>query len=174
MNTYRATVRFWIPACATVHVQAPSDAEVLPAARAAAAQVMRATGYPDYFDGDERRDGIIASLDRCTASAREVVAEDIEIHAELDSHVDGVGVVAATPHELLHLLHARGRAWLAAADAVVAGASVEGVVPVDLVAAENAAMLALKRSLAAALPALECLAVNHASPAPTVHALAPV
>ncbi|BAI99158.1 hypothetical protein Sj15T_31490 [Sphingobium sp. TA15] len=78
MSDYIVKIGFWLRAYDTLTVQAASDAEAIEKAKTAAAVVVESTASPDHIDTDERREGVIAFIDRCTGDGRETVIEDIE------------------------------------------------------------------------------------------------
>lgn len=78
MSEYIVKVGFWLRAYDTLTIDAASDAEAIEAAKAAAAVAMESTAYPDHIDTDERREGVIAFIDRSDGKSREAVIEDFE------------------------------------------------------------------------------------------------
>jgi hypothetical protein len=58
-------------------VEAASDMEAIAKAKTAAKAIMDSRGYPEAIDTDERRQGIIAYIDRLGPDGRKAVAEDI-------------------------------------------------------------------------------------------------
>ena len=58
-------------------VEAANDAEAIEKAKSAAKTAMDSRAYPEAIDTDERRQGMIAYIDRLATGAREAVAEDI-------------------------------------------------------------------------------------------------
>jgi hypothetical protein len=90
MSEYIVKVGFWLRAYDTLTIDAASDAEAIEAAKAAAAVAMGSTAYPDHIDTDERREGVIAFIDRCNGNGREAVIEDVEFD---DDRIHGPPVV---------------------------------------------------------------------------------
>ncbi len=78
MTDYIVKIGFWLRAYDRLTVEATNDAEAVEKAKAAAALAMESGAYPDDIDTDERREGIIAFIDRSTGDGREAVIEDVE------------------------------------------------------------------------------------------------
>ncbi|MGH6990499.1 MAG: hypothetical protein ACREE3_11445, partial [Stellaceae bacterium] len=55
-----------------------ADAEAIEKAKAAARITMESIAYPEHIDTDERREGVIAYIDRLAPDGREEVIEDVE------------------------------------------------------------------------------------------------
>lgn len=89
MTEYLVKVAFWLRAGAcpraghwpdpwdSVTVEAASDAEAIEKAKAAAKAAMGSRAYPEAIDTDERRQGVIAYIDRLAPGTREPVAEAV-------------------------------------------------------------------------------------------------
>ncbi|ABE65054.1 hypothetical protein Nham_4472 (plasmid) [Nitrobacter hamburgensis X14] len=77
MTGYIVKIGFWLRAYHSVSIEAESDAEAIEKAKAAAKSAMDSTAQPEHIDVDERREGIIAFIDRITPGGREVVIEDV-------------------------------------------------------------------------------------------------
>ena len=77
MTEYLVKVGFWLRAYDSVTVEAATDAEAIEKAKIVAATAMVSRACPDAIDTDERRQGVIAYIDRLSSDAREAVAEDI-------------------------------------------------------------------------------------------------
>jgi len=76
---YKVKVAFWLQAFEAVDVEAASDAEAIVKAKAAAVEIMTSQDGPSHVDYDERRQGVIAYIDRYETgdNDREVVAENV-------------------------------------------------------------------------------------------------
>lgn len=78
MSEYIVKVAFWLSAFDSVTLEANTDAEAIEKAKAAARIAMESIATPEHVDTDERREGIIAFIDRVTPKGREAVTEDVE------------------------------------------------------------------------------------------------
>jgi hypothetical protein len=78
MTEYIVKVAFWLRAFDSVTLEAATDADAVEKAKAAARIAMESIAYPEYIDTDERREGVIAYIDRVTPAGREEVIEDVE------------------------------------------------------------------------------------------------
>jgi hypothetical protein len=78
MTEYIVKVAFWLRAFDSVTLEASSDADAVEKAKAAAKSAMESTAYPEHIDIDERREGVIAYIDRVAPDGREPVIEDVE------------------------------------------------------------------------------------------------
>lgn len=78
MTEYIVKIGFWLRAYDSRTIDAASDAEAIEKAKAAAAIAMESTATPEHVHTDERREGIIAFIDRITPDGREAVIEDVE------------------------------------------------------------------------------------------------
>lgn len=78
MSWYIVKIGFWLRAYEGLTVEADTDAEAIDKAKAAALIAMQSTAQPEHIDLDERREGIIAWIDRITPDGREAVADDVE------------------------------------------------------------------------------------------------
>ncbi len=78
MTDYIVKIGFWLRAYDTLTVEADNDAEAIEKAKAAAALAMESRAFPDHIDTDERREGVIAFIDRSAGDDREAVIEDVE------------------------------------------------------------------------------------------------
>ena len=76
MNEYIVKVGFWLRAYDSFAVEADSDADAIAQAKAAAKTVMGSGAHPEHIEISERRDGIIAFIDRITPD-RQAVIEDV-------------------------------------------------------------------------------------------------
>ncbi len=99
MADYVVKVAFWLRAFDSVTVEADTDAEAIEKAKIAATEAMDSTPHPDYVDSDERREGVIAFIDRVTPVGRQAVVEDVafdedRIHPD-GATADGYGDPAA-------------------------------------------------------------------------------
>lgn len=78
MTEYIVKIAFWLRAFDSVTLDADSDAEAIEKAKASARLAMESIAYPEHIDTDERREGVIAYIDRVTPPSREEVIEDVE------------------------------------------------------------------------------------------------
>ena len=77
MSEYIVKIGFWLRAYDGFAVEAGSDADAIETAKAAAKTAMESSGYPEHIEIEERREGIIAFIDRITPAGREAVIEDV-------------------------------------------------------------------------------------------------
>jgi hypothetical protein len=77
MTEYVVKVGFWLRAFDSVTVEADGDAEAIETAKVAATAAMALTAHPEHVDFDERREGVIAFIDRITPAGRQAVVEDV-------------------------------------------------------------------------------------------------
>ena len=77
MTEYIVKIGFWLRAYDGFTVEADSDAEAIEKAKAAAATAMESVAQPEHVEIEERREGIIAFIDRITSDGREAVIEDV-------------------------------------------------------------------------------------------------
>lgn len=87
MTEYAVKVGFWLRAFDSVTVEADADAEAIEKAKVAATAAMASTAHPEHVDFDERREGVIAFIDRVAPDGRHPVVEDVafdddRIHAD--------------------------------------------------------------------------------------------
>lgn len=78
MSDYIVKIGFWLRAYDGFSVDADSDAEAIEKAKAAANTAMESGAHPEHIEIDERREGVIAFIDRVTPQGRHAVAEDVE------------------------------------------------------------------------------------------------
>lgn len=78
MTEYHVKIGFWLRAFDSRTIEATSDADAIEKAKAAAIVAMQSSAYPDHVDTDERREGVIAFIDRIASSHRQTVIEDVE------------------------------------------------------------------------------------------------
>jgi hypothetical protein len=78
VSEYFIKIGFWLRAYDGFTVEADFDADAIEKAKAAAKTAMESGAYPEHIEIAERREGIIAFIDRVTPAGREVVTEDIE------------------------------------------------------------------------------------------------
>ena len=71
MTEYVVKVAFWLRAFDSVTVEADADAEAIEKAKIAATAAMASTAHPEHVDFDERREGVIAFIDRVTPDGRQ-------------------------------------------------------------------------------------------------------
>lgn len=77
MTEYVVKIGFWLRAYDGFTVEADFDAEAIEKAKAAAATAMESVAQPEHVEIEERREGIIAFIDRITSDGREAVIEDV-------------------------------------------------------------------------------------------------
>ncbi len=77
MTEYIVKIGFWLRAYDGFTVEAASDAEAIEKAKAAAKTAMASMAHPEHIDLDERREGVIAFIDRATPDGRQSVIEDV-------------------------------------------------------------------------------------------------
>jgi hypothetical protein len=82
MTEYLVKVGFWLRAYDSVSIEAANDAEAVAKAKAAAEALMGSRSHPEAIDMDERRQGVIAYIDRLGPNGRKPVAEDIAFDAD--------------------------------------------------------------------------------------------
>ena len=77
MTEYVVKIAFWLRAFDSVTIEATSDAEAVEKAKVAATAAMESTAFPEHIDTDERREGVIAYIDRTAPDGHEPVIEDV-------------------------------------------------------------------------------------------------
>lgn len=77
MTEYVVKVGFWLRAYDSVTVETDTDAGAIEKAKIAATTAMASTAHPEHVDFDERREGVIAFIDRVTPDGHEPVLEDV-------------------------------------------------------------------------------------------------
>ena len=77
MTEYTVKIGFWLRAYDGFTVEANSDAEAIEKAKAAARTAMESGANPEHIEIAERREGIIAFIDRVAPDARHAVIEDV-------------------------------------------------------------------------------------------------
>jgi hypothetical protein len=77
MTDYVVKVGFWLRAYDSVTVEADGDVEAIEKAKVAAATAMISTAHPEHVAFDERREGVIAFIDRVSPDGRHSVVEDV-------------------------------------------------------------------------------------------------
>ncbi len=78
MTEYIVKVAFWLRAFDGLTVEAEAEAEAIEKAKTAAKAAMESTTYPEHIDVEERREGVIAFIDRVAPDGRHAVIEDVE------------------------------------------------------------------------------------------------
>ncbi|MDC6668528.1 hypothetical protein OEZ84_27735 [Leclercia adecarboxylata] len=78
MSEYIVKVAFWLRAYDGLTIEAETDAEAIEKAKGAAKAAMESMAYPEHLDVDERREGVIAFIDRVTPDGSHAVIEDVE------------------------------------------------------------------------------------------------
>ena len=77
MTEYVVKIGFWLRAYDSVTVEADADAEAIEKAKIAATTAMTSTAHPEHVEFDERREGVIAFIDRVSAGRPRTVVEDV-------------------------------------------------------------------------------------------------
>ena len=77
MTEYVVKIGFWLRAYDSLTVEADADPEAIEKAKIAATTAMTSTAHPEHVEFDERREGVIAFIDRVTPDGREPVVEDV-------------------------------------------------------------------------------------------------
>jgi len=77
MTEYTVKIGFWLRAYDGFTVEADSDADAIDKAKAAAKTAMESGAYPEHIEIEERREGIIAFIDRIAPDGRHPVIEDV-------------------------------------------------------------------------------------------------
>jgi hypothetical protein len=77
MSEYIVKIGFWLRAYEGFTVEAESDADAIEQAKAAAKTAMQSSGYPEHIEIEDRREGVIAFIDRITPDGRNAVIEDV-------------------------------------------------------------------------------------------------
>lgn len=77
MTEYVVKIGFWLRAFDSVTVEADGDTEAIEKAKVAATAAMASTTHPEHVDFDERREGVIAFIDRASPDGRQAVVEDV-------------------------------------------------------------------------------------------------
>ena len=98
MTEYVVKVAFWLRAFDSVTVEAETDAEAIEMAKVAATAMMASTTHPEHVDFDERREGVIAFIDRATPDGRHAVVEDVAFD---EDRIHPDGAPACTDKEIL-------------------------------------------------------------------------
>jgi hypothetical protein len=99
VTEYVVKLAFWLRAWDSVTIEAEADSEATDKAKAAAKQAMESRVIPESIDTDQRREGLIAYVDRLDPDRRECVVENVMFD---DDHIHGtlhdfVRRVAAMP-----------------------------------------------------------------------------
>ena len=77
MSEYVVKIGFWLRAYDSFTVEADSDAGAIEKAKLSARIAMESRAHPEHIDIEERREGIIAFIDRITRDGRQAVIEDV-------------------------------------------------------------------------------------------------
>src|SRR6266853_2656602 len=78
MSEYIIKIGFWLHAYDGFTVEADSDSDAIEKAKAAAGTAMESAAHPEHIEIGERREGIIAFIDRITVDGRHAEIEDVE------------------------------------------------------------------------------------------------
>jgi len=87
MTEYTVKIAFWLRAYDGFTFEAESDAEAVGKAKAMAKTAMGSCAHPEHIEIEERREGIIAFIDRITPQGRIPVAEDVTFD---DDRIHGI------------------------------------------------------------------------------------
>jgi hypothetical protein len=77
MTEYIVKLGFWLRAYDSITIEANSDAAAIEAAKVAAKRAMESASQPEHIDTDDRREGIIAYIDRISSTGEEPVIENV-------------------------------------------------------------------------------------------------
>jgi len=77
MTGYLVKVGFWLRAYDSVTIEAGTAGEAIDKAKAAARILMQSRACPEAIDTDERRQGLIAYIDRVASGCHEPLIEDL-------------------------------------------------------------------------------------------------
>ena len=77
MSEYIVKIGFWLRAYNGFTVEADSDTQAIEKAKAVAKTAMESGAQPEHIDIEERREGVIAFIDRVGPGGRHAVAEDV-------------------------------------------------------------------------------------------------
>ena len=78
MSQYSVKIGFWLRALEGFTIEADTDAESIERAKAAALLAMESSAFPGHIDLDDRREGIIAYIDRVTDAGPQAIADDVK------------------------------------------------------------------------------------------------
>ncbi len=78
MNEYTVKIGFWLRAYDGFTIEAELDADAIEKAKTAAKAAMQSAAHPEHIDIEERREGVIAFIDRVAPNGRHPVIEDVE------------------------------------------------------------------------------------------------
>jgi hypothetical protein len=78
VTEYIVKIAFWLRAFDSVTLEATTDAEAIEKAKAAARIAMESIAHPEHIDTDERREGVIAFINRLTPDGPDEVIDDVE------------------------------------------------------------------------------------------------
>ena len=115
MTEYVVKIAFWLRAFDSVTIEATSDAEAIEKAKVAATAAMESTAFPEHIDTDERREGVIAYIDRTAPDGNEPVIDDVEFDADRIHDPEHRKLLASheaedlQPQRVSHRLHRRAR-----------------------------------------------------------------
>jgi len=71
MTEYLVKIGFWLRAYDSITIEADSDTAAIEAAKVAAKRAMESASQPEHIDTDDRREGIIAYIDRVSSTGKE-------------------------------------------------------------------------------------------------------
>ncbi len=78
MTQFVVKIGFWLRAYDGLTVEAASDAEAIDKAKAAGAIAMSSAARPERIELEDRREGVIAHIDRLTSDGSQEVIENVE------------------------------------------------------------------------------------------------
>lgn len=96
MTEYLVKIGFWLRAYDSVTIEADADADAIEKAKVAATTAMTSTAHPEHVEFDERREGVIAFIDRVTPEGLQAVVEDVAFD---DDRIHPESVIPGAPEE---------------------------------------------------------------------------
>lgn len=78
MTEYIVKLRFWLRCWDSMTIDVETDVEAIDMARQVGAEMMQSAGFPESFEADERREGLVSYIDRIDAEGRTEIAEAVE------------------------------------------------------------------------------------------------
>lgn len=77
MTEYTVKTGFWLRAYDSFTVEAATDEDAIEKAKAAARTAIERSGQPEHIDFEDRREGVIALIDKTAPGERRAVAENV-------------------------------------------------------------------------------------------------
>lgn len=113
MTEYVVKIGFWLRAYDGFTVEADSDAEAIEKAKVAARTALECSAHPEHIEIEERREGVIAFIDRITPDGRDAVIEDVAFDGDRILDLAKRTTVAWTDTNgwLARILSASWRKW---------------------------------------------------------------